>query len=55
MASHGPRERFTSKVVVRNLPIGLDEAAFRELIGTEVASACDYIYYVPGRSKYDLA
>lgn len=46
------RERFLSKVVVRNLPIGLDEAAFKALVGESLLQNVDYFYYVPGKLKY---
>lgn len=51
--SHRP-PRFLSKVIVRNLPVNLDEAAFRELAGDISLRATDYFYYVPGKIRYAL-
>jgi hypothetical protein len=45
------RTRFLSKVIVRNLPLGLDEGAFRALVGEKVLENVDYFYYVQGKAK----
>lgn len=46
------RDRFLSKIVVRNLPLGLDEAGFKALVGENVFQNVDFFYYVPGKARY---
>lgn len=46
------RERFLSKVIVRNLPLSLDEAAFKQIIGESTCASIDLFYYVQGKAKY---